>query len=197
MTSRTTRNIARHLTGLTVLVSMLAAATASAGPVTRSKGNGDYINVSGTDSSGCIWFYLYAVRTGTEAATQTYLFYDVYDRCTGLWIAYGSGSVPNTALKTTKKSATVALDAVSSATFYSEGAAGSIDVTLTADGLYSYSYSGHSRSEYAGHLYQSHGSWTSDSAAAAGSVLGFSFSAASGSVGESRDKYMEIDRGPK
>jgi hypothetical protein len=196
MASTIALNIARHL-GLAVLASILTAATASAGPVTRSNGNGTYINVSGTDSGGCIWFYLYASRGGTTQAPDTYVFYDVYNRCTSEWIAYGGGRVVNTALKTTKKSANLTLDAGSSLDFSTEGAIGSLDVTLTADGFYSSSYSGHSRTEYAGHLYQSHGSWTWESATATGSILGFTFGTASGSLGEGRDKFMDIDRGPK
>lgn len=197
MASTIRPKLARHFAALAVLVSVLTAATASAGPVTRSNGNGAFVSVFGTDSSGCIWLYLYASRGGTAQAPDTYMFYDVYNQCTSQWIAYGSGRVANAALKTTKKSATLTLDAASSADFYTEGATGSLDVTVTVDGLYSSSYSGHSRTEYAGHVYQSHGSWTWGSATATGSILGFTFGTASASLGEGRDKFMDIDRGPK
>jgi hypothetical protein len=81
--------------------------------------------------------------------------------------------------------------------FNTQGLTGQIKVTVTADGLYSSTYSGHSRWEYAGHVSQSHGMWTSQSAAVSGNVLGFQFGSAAGSIGENRDRQMQIDRGTK
>src|SRR5438874_2162558 len=136
-----TRQTGLRLTVIAVLFSAITATTARAGQIARSTANGAYINVSGTDTSGCIWFYVYASRGGTTQAPETYAYYDVYNGCTGQWIAYGGGRVANTALKTTKKSATLTLTSTSSADFYSDGNSGSVSFTLAADGLYSSSYS--------------------------------------------------------
>jgi hypothetical protein len=197
MSFNITRHIGLRFTGAAVLLSALTATTAAAGQVARSTGNGTYISVSGSDTSGCIWFYMYASRGGTTQAPQTYVYYDVYNGCSGQWIAYGGGRVANTALKATKKSATLNVTSANNADFYSEGSTGSVTLTITADGLGSYSYSGHSRSEFAGHMYQSHGTWTSKTATASGSILGFDIGNASASLGEGRDKVIEIERGSK
>jgi len=44
-------------------------------------------------------------------------------------------------------------------------------------------------------MYQSHGSWTSNSATATGSLLGFDVGAVAAWIGEGRDKAIEIERG--
>jgi hypothetical protein len=118
--------------------------------------------------------------------------YDVY---AGQWIASGWGIIPNTALKIGNKTATLVLTPSASANFSAQGETGPIQIKVTADGLFSYSYSGHTRSEYAGHVYQSHGSWTERSATVTGTVVGFAQDGMRGSLGEGRDRYMEFDRG--
>ena len=77
-----TRQTGLRLTVIAVLFSAITATTASAGQIARSTANGAYINVSGTDTSGCIWFYVYASRGGTTQAPETYAYYDVYNGCT-------------------------------------------------------------------------------------------------------------------
>jgi hypothetical protein len=70
-------------------------------------------------------------------------------------------------------------------------------MSLPADGLYSSTYSGHSCTQYGDHVYQSHGSWTSNSAKATGNLMGFDLGNTYGEFGEGRDRYMEIERGSK
>src|SRR4051794_20904839 len=111
------------------------------------------------------------------------MYYDMYNQCTNQWVAYGGGRIANTALKATKKAATLVISPAGTAGFTTEGYTGSLKLTLAADGLYSSTYSGHSKTEYAGHVYQSHGSWTSSSAVATGSVLGFDLGSVSASLG--------------
>lgn len=171
MTS-TVHRYASHILVLTTFVWASSIAAAFAEPPVKSKGNGAHISVSGFDSTGCIWSYVYVSRTGTTAAPQTWMSYDVYNGCSREWIASGHGLVPNTTLKVTNK----------------------VTLSLTPS---AYRYSGHSRSEFMEHVYQSHGSWSEASASVSGHVLGFAAGNMSGWFGEGRDRYMEIDRGPK
>ena len=120
------------------------------------------------------------------------MYYDVYNECTSE-SAWGSGRVPNTAFKTTKKRASLVLSPTTSADFYACGTTGSLSITCTVDGVWSYSYSGHSRQEYAGTVIQAHGAWTYKTATAAGTILGFEIGDAWTQIGEGRDRYMEIE----
>lgn len=196
MTSNLSRNAMAHILFTAALAAFITT-PAFAGDITKSKGNGAYIAISGQDASGCIWSYLYVSRGGTTAAPETWMSYDVYNSCSGEWIAYGGGNVANASFKVTRQGATLVMSPTSSAKFSTYGVTGPIQLTLAADGLSSYSYSGHSRSEYAGHVYQSHGSWTSQSATVTGTLLGFAVGRMQGSFGEGRDKQMEFDRGSK
>jgi hypothetical protein len=196
MTSVLVQNTLRIL-ALTTFMSAITTAVGFAEPAAKSKGNGAFMSVWGSDSTGCVWTHVYVSKTGTAAAPQTWMSYDVYDGCAGEWMAYGYGLVANTTFKSTNKTATLVLTPSSNANFVTQGATGSIKLTLTADGVSSYTYSGHSRSEYMGHVYQSHGSWTQKSATVTGKILGFAPGNVSGSFGTGRDRYMEIDRSSK
>src|SRR5215210_6817450 len=103
MASNLTRNAALHAVGIAFVLLAVTGSSASAGQTARSKGNGAYVYVSGNDASGCVWFYLTASRGGTAQAPETYVSYDMYNQCTNQWIAYASGRIANTTLKTTKK----------------------------------------------------------------------------------------------
>ena len=196
MTSTLPRHTLRIL-ALTTFVSATMVATGFAEPPAKSKGNGAYMEAFGSDSTGCVWSSVYVSRTGTTAAPQTWMWYDVYDRCAGARIAFGYGVVANATFKVTNKARRLIVTPSANANFHVEGATGSIDLTLASDGLSSYTYSGHSRSEYMGHVYQSHGSWTSATATVSGNVLGFVAGNMSGWFGEGRDRFMEFDRGSK
>jgi hypothetical protein len=196
MASTPTRNTALRLLAATFVFAVVTD-SAFAGQTARSTGNGTYISVSGNDSSGCMWFWVYASRGGTTQAPETYLAYDVYNQCTSQWIASGNGRIANAAFKATGKRATLSVSPAAAAGFFAAGDTGSLTLTVTGDGLYSSEYSGHTKTEYAGHLYQSHGSWTSKSATATGTLLGIEVAAASASFGEGRDKTMEIERGSR
>ena len=194
MTSTPKTHVALRALAITAFICAMATGNAFAGQTARSTGNGSYIQVSGIDTTRCIWFYAYASKGGTAQARETYLSYDIYNNCTGEWIAYGFGRIANSALKATRKSATLVVSPASTAGFTTEGYTGSLSLKVTADGLFSQTYSGHAKTVYAGHMYQSHGSWTSNSATATGSVLGFDLAAVAASIGEAQNKTIEIDR---
>ena len=60
---------------------------------------------------------------------------------------FGLGNrFPNTALKIGNKTATLVFTPSASANFLAQGETGPIQIKVTADGLFSYSYSGHTRS---------------------------------------------------
>ena len=195
MKAATTRT-AVAVSAVLVMLHSSSMGTISAAPrVAKFKNNGAYINVSGWLANGCTWFYLDAGKSGTTSAPTTYLYYDVRDACSDQWLAYGGGQIANSALTVSKKGATLTLTPAATASFSVEGTTGAIALTLTSDGLFSSWYSGHSRSEYAGHVYQHHGSWTSTSATVSGTLLGFVVEHGSGGFGDSREKFMEFDRG--
>ena len=196
MTSTLTQNMLR-IVALTTIVTATMTAVAFAGPAAKSKGNGAFVEVWGYDSTGCVWTYLYVSKAGTAAAPQTWMHYYAYDYCNDQSLAYGYGGVANTTFKSTTKSATLVISPSSNANFYAEGSIGSIKLTVKADGVWSHTSSGHSRSEYMGHVVQSHGSWSYKSATVTGNILGFAAGNMSASLGTSRDRYMEIDRGSK
>jgi len=177
-----------------LLISTLAAGTASAGVVAKFRSNGAFLRAEGYDATGCIWMSVYASKGGSKTSPATWMEYYVYDVCAEQWIAYGNGLIANSALTVRNKVATLQVTPVASADFYAEGQTGTVQLTATADGNYSASFSGHSVWEYAGRRTRSHGSWTERSAAAAGTVFGFqiNFSAV---LGDSQDKWIEIDRG--
>jgi hypothetical protein len=180
---------------LVMLHSSSMGSVSAAPRVAKFKNNGAYINVSGWLGNGCTSFYLYAGKSGTTSAPTTDLYYNVYDACSHQWLAHGGGQIANSALMVSKNRATLKRTAAAAASFSVEGTTGAIALTLTSDGLYSSSYSGHSRWEYAGHVYQQHGSWTSTTATVSGTLLGLVVEHGSGGFGDSRDKFIEFDRG--
>jgi hypothetical protein len=185
-------------TRLSIAVLLLSLATASrtfAGPPTRFTNNGAYIDVYGTDASGCIEFYLNASRGGTAQAPETWLSYVLYNQCTGELIADGGGLIPNSAFRPKPRSATLTITPSNSANFAMNGITGAVKLTVTADGVVTQSVAGHTRVEYLGSLYHAHGSWTYRSGVAAGTLLGFDIARVFADLGEGRDRSMEIQRG--
>jgi len=159
--------------------------------------NGGFVYIAGYDSSGCTWTYIAAAKTGTTAAPQTWLGYDVYDNCAGQWVASGSGLIPNAALKVGNKTATLVVTPSASSTFtVYQGGVSSIQLTFTANDSYLSTTSGHTRVEYEGHVYQSHGSWTEKTANVSGTFMGFN-PGGDASFGQSREKTITMDRGSK
>jgi hypothetical protein len=195
MTSAFSRH-ARDLSIASIAMIVLAlGGTVSAGVVAKHRGNGAFANVFGPDASGCKWIYLDVGRGGTTAAPQTWLYYDVYDGCTGLTESRGWGAIPNSDLKVSQKSTVLTTTPSANSEFYAEGAAGSINITWKADGSYTYTFSGHSRVEYADRLMQSHGSWTNNTAAVEGQLLSVTVANIPGSIGSGRDRFLEIEKG--
>jgi len=193
-----------HSTSLETVVEALALAlgrlavmanTASIAQTARFKGNGAFVEMEGHDSTGCIYLYVCARRGGTTQAPETFLHYEIYNECTSQSLGWGSGRVANVAFRTPKKgSATLILSPTASADFDTGGIPGSVSITWTIDRVESSRYWGNSRTEYAATVRQVHGSWTTQTAKAAGTILGFEIGDTSTQIGEGRDRCMEIER---
>jgi hypothetical protein len=182
------------IAALAVIVPALGS-TASAGVVAKHRGNGAFANFYGSDTTGCRWIYLDVSRGGTQSAPQTWLYYDVYDACTGRTESFGSGLIPNSDLRVSQKSTVLTTTPSTNGQFYAEGAAGSIDITWTSDGAYTYTFSGHTRLEYSDRLVQSHGSWTYATAGAQGQLLSVAVSNVYAFMGSGRDRFVEVEKG--
>ena len=196
MVSTFTRDAAARVIGLSL--SVLALPTlASADAPAKFTTNGAYVEVWGTDPSGCVQLLVHAAKGGKGIATETTMHYWLYDGCTNTYLAFGGGRIPNDAFHVTSKQATLVFSPAPSPTFYAEGATGTIAVTIEPNGVYSSTSSGHSRVEYAGHVTKSHGTWSYETAAASGSVLGYVMGNVFASLGESRNKTIEIERAGK
>jgi hypothetical protein len=183
-----------HAAALAALALVVAGGNASAAPIARTTNNGAYATAGGVDASGCVWLYLSAWRSGTNAAPQTSLYYEMFDACAGQSVGFGSGLIPNTALRVGSKSITLSVRVATTATFYTEGPTGTITLTVRPSGLGEFTYSGHTTSVFPGAVVKAHGSWTYKAAAAAGSVLATSFDRLEGEIGEGRDKQIEFQR---
>lgn len=194
MTSTPTTHAALRGLALTASICVLATANAFAGQTARWTNNGAYIEVWGHDTTGCIGFYVAASKAGTAQAPETYVYYDTYNQCTGQWIGSGFGRIANSAFKVTGKSATLAVSPAGSEGFTTEGYTGSLSLKVTADGVFLDTYTGHEKLVYAGHMTQFHGSWTTNSATATGNLLGFELAAVPASIGEGRNKVIQIER---
>ena len=170
--------------------------TAHAQRVGKYKSNGAYAYTSGTDASGCRYFYLSVSRGGTNAAPQTYMYVDMYDSCSGAW-SWGSGTIPNADFKTGTKTVTLKTNGANTNTYFVEGDTLPISLTFTKTSAFSSSWSGHSRTEYYGHVVQHHGSGTYTSARVTGTIGGASVDVTWAETGSGRDHYIEFDRGRK
>ena len=179
---------------LVVLVAAGAVPQARAEVVAKFRATGAFMSASGLESSGCAWFYVQVNRGGTKAAQQTWLYYSVYDACSGE-SSYGYGLVPNSVLATRASVSSLDVTPAEVPGFQAVGLTGRILLHARADGRFSYSFSGHSRQQMRDRAVRSHGSSTSQSAGLGGSFFGYLVTSAGGEVGESREKWMEIEQG--
>lgn len=184
-----------------VLVVSVTAVAVTAGAATaesrKFKANGSYISVGGYDASGCVWTAIYVHRGGTRAQPQTYLNYYSVDVCTWTELAYGSGAISNAAFKIAGKRATLDVSPASVSGFEAAGNTGRIQLAVEADGGWTYESSGHQRSTSATFTSQWHGSATYKSAEGAGRLFGVQIDQLRGELGDSRDMYLEFERGAK
>jgi len=194
MRSISTQRVASLLMVVTILVCAMPQA-AAAGRVAKFKGNGGFIEVYGDTGDGCTYIYLHAGKGGTSTTPTTYMSYGVYDYCSQQSVAWGDGPISNGALSLTRKGAMLKVTPVSSTNFQVQGTPGTIYLTLTSNGVFSTLQSGHSQTQYLDHVYRWHGTSSASSATVTGTFLNFAIDRASGAFGESRDKYMEIERG--
>jgi hypothetical protein len=192
---RTTSTAAVAIVTLLLNIAFIAPASA-AGRTGKYKSNGAFAQAYGYDATGCRWFYLYVAKGGTTAAPQTYLYYDIYDSCAGAW-SWGNGTIPNVDFKVGSRSITLKTTPANASGFFTEGESLAISLTFTPDRVYSVTWSGHSRTEYHGHVVQRHGSGTQGTAAITGTVGGMALGTVSAESGTSREHYMEFDRGTR
>jgi hypothetical protein len=180
---------------LMMLATPLLSGVAHAGQVAKYKSNGGFANVWGMDASGCVGFGVSVWLDGSGMAQQTFLSYDVYNYCTGESLGWGYGAIPNTDLKINKKEAVLNTNPASSSGFSASGTAGAITLNFEVTGVYSNTYSGHSASTYGDYVYRSHGTWSERSASVSGRVMDWDIGSATGSVGTSLSRTIEIERG--
>ena len=183
---------------LVLTAAAVAVAASAASAESRNfKANGSYISMEGYDASGCVWTAIYVNRGGTRAQPQTYLNYYSVDVCTWTELAYGSGAISNAAFKITGHRATLDVSPASVAGFEAAGNTGRIQLAVEADSAWTNEYSGHQRSTSATYTFQWHGSATYRSAQGAGRVFGAQVDQLRGQFGDSRDMYLEFERGAK
>ena len=144
-----------------------------------------------------MWFYVGVSRTGSKAAPQTSLYYNLYDACAQQYVGSGYGNIPNAAFKTVGKQATLNVRVGATATFYNEGPAGAISLTFTADDAFRETFSGHRTFASPGLIVKAHGSWSFTAATVSGTVITTTFDQVPGYTGESRDKQIEFERSPR
>src|SRR5688572_23688311 len=56
-----------------LMLSLGGAPPADAQPLNKYKSNGAFVEIAGSDDTGCRYFYVYVTRGGTSAAPETYL----------------------------------------------------------------------------------------------------------------------------
>lgn len=183
-----------RVASLVVLVAAGTVYEARAEVVAKFKASGAFMSAWGVESSGCTWFSVHVNRGGAKNAQQTWLYYSVYDACSGE-SSYGYGQVPNSVFVTRAKTSSLDVTPAGLPGFYAVGVTGRILLQAEADGVNSYSFSGHSREQIGERALRSHGSYTAQSAGLTGSIFGLPIANAWSHVGESKDKWMEIEQG--
>jgi hypothetical protein len=186
-----------HYVARSLVASLLVMATTTAAAAAPAKfqSNGRSVEVHAQDASGCIFVDLWAGQGGSTAdQPQTYLNYSVWDGCAGTSLSWGYGIIPSTDLVFKGKSATLTTAPSANATFWLEGTVGAFKLTARANGVYSTTFTGQSRTEYPGFTVRSKGTSTYTTAVAAGDVLGFELFNLSAGMSSDRQRYLEIVR---
>ena len=169
---------------------------ASAGPVSKFTNEGAYASAYG--SAGCVYVFLEVSRGGPKSAPQTFLYYELYDMCSG-WrlLAGGSGMIPNSAFTVNKKGSALSMTTDASPTFFTTGATGTLSLIFTGDGAYRATITGHNSVSYLDRTIRWHGSSSYGSAGVSGTLLGWTISQLSGQLGEGRGKEITIENSAK
>jgi hypothetical protein len=187
----------------TIRIAMLTAAAlasantvALAGPVTKFTNEGGYASVGGSD--GCLLFFLEVSRYGAHTTQQTFLYYEVYDVCVGQSVAYGSGTIPNSALVVNKnKNTTLSVAVATTSTFFTSGTTGNISLTFAPDTTFEHTFSGHSTTAYPNRVIRWHGSWTYTAAIVSGTLITANVTSPSGQIGQGRGREILIEHSAK
>ena len=185
------RSISRRwLAVLALVAALVAQATGTtlgfAGPVSKFTNDGSFAHVYGY--SGCLWVYLDVSRGGSK----------VFDHCSG-WelIASGAGTIPNRAFTASNKHAQLSVVTSNSPGLFTTGATGAISLNFTRDGVYQYSSTGHGSVTYLDRTIRWHGSSSSGTADASGTLIDFAVNGLSGEVGEGRERPITVEHAAK
>jgi hypothetical protein len=170
--------------------------SASAGVAARYGGRGRFVSLSGPDASGCVWLFVGVSKGGPNGTEETFLNYYAFDSCTNTEIAWGYGRIANADFVITTKSATLKTTPGSNSTFpfTMQGATGSISLTFSRTGLFTYVSAGHTRWENGTIAVRTHGAYAYSHASAGGSFLGMQPGNVYAEIGSSRDRTVEIEK---
>lgn len=177
-----------------VLAALLfSSTTVMAGTVVSSfKSKGAFASMS-AQYDDCTWMYLSVSRGGPVDAPETYLYYSVYNGCTGE-SSWGSGRIPNRDFTVSGKKSKLNTNPTAIPEMSTGGQAGRIALTWTADQGIRWSWDGRSESITPTQRVRSRGSYDSAAASVAGSLLSFAIQTPSGQTGKNRDMYIEVVR---
>jgi len=187
----------RRLAALVLIALTTVNTLAFSGPVSKFTNDGAYARFYGY--SGCLWVYLDVGRGGPKQTPHTWLYYEMYDHCSG-WelLASGSGTVPNSAFTTSNKGADFSVTTSNSPGLFTTGATGDISVSFTRDGIYQYTFTGHSSVSYLDRTtIKWHGSSSFGTATASGTLIGATVSQLNGEIGEGRDRQITVEHAAK
>jgi hypothetical protein len=190
------QNSAFRILIVATLITLVSASSASARVAARYGGRGQFVSMSGSDASGCVWLYVNVSKGGPNGTEETFLNYYAFDGCTNTEIASGYGRIANAAFVVTGKSATLNTTpgSNSSLPFTMQGATGSISLTFKRTGLFTYAFAGHTIWESGTVVVRTHGAYTYADASVAGSVVGLQLGNASSQFGSSRERTIEIEQ---
>ena len=195
-TSVVRQDSALRILVVATLITVVSASSASARVSARYAGRGRFVSIGGSDASGCVWLSINVSKGGPNGTEEAFLNYYAFDGCTNTEIAWGYGRIANADFVVTPKSATLNTTPGSNSRFpfTMQGATGSISLTFTRTGLFTYAFAGQTFWESGTLAVRTHGAYAYSDASAAGSVLGLQLGNASGQIGSSRDRTIEIER---
>jgi len=184
----------RRVAVLSILVLAATHTSAFADPVAKFTNNGAYAFAYGVDVSGCVSTYVSVDRSGTKAAPQTWLYYNLYDRCASETIAFGYGTIPSTAFKVANQKISLNVNVATVGTLYREGITGTISLTFVADGAFKVTFSGHQTWSYPDFTLKEHGSWSASTSTVTGTLMNVNVASIQGQTGESLDREKQFER---
>jgi hypothetical protein len=157
------QNSAFRILVVATLITVASASSASARVSARYGGRGRFVSMYASDASGCVGLSVNVSKGGPNGTEETFLNYYVFDGCTNTEIAFGYGRIANADFVVTSKTATLNTTPGSNSSFpfTMQGATGSISLTFTRTGLFTYASAGHTFWENGTVAVRTHGAYTS------------------------------------